>query len=1157
MLKRFIALTLSLLMVLSTIGVMAAPPEGVTALSENFDDATLTGSSGMVLVNQEASTNTAAVTEFIGGLDGNAEDNLAGVLKVESLPAGSKADAYVALGFLGAADNGTTRTSEFRIMADGPFDAIAITQAAPYCATVNDSGLALLQDGTVMSNGSVVSDVTYTPGKWADVVVTLSQSFGTYTYTYSLNGTVVGTKTASSAGWIRMALITSNDTEEAETGIFMAVDDHLFWTTSNAGDAVTINFDDGQSGKLVAVPNDNASAIKPVTEYIGGLGGKAESDMALALTVDSLEAGAFTDAYINLFGLDWYAPAVGMSHTVEFDVYMEGLDYMGTAQKYPYAAGDTGFLTFKSDGTTAARGGAFGDYTPGTWSKRIAITLTTVASGSYRVNYYYDGYMIGTTAPTGWEWMRFAMSKKNNGTETITGPFRMAIDNYSYYTGTYAADGIRKMDFNYMSAVSDPAVNAQTSIGGVIFRNGNHPNSIGATQELAGGLGGRRANDKSWLVNVPALTVAATDPAGDGVGAPYGSFANGYFGMNFPSGSIADGTVITGEFSVLMTGDFTKMALNVDGANASGGNSYYRDVLTLSSGAVINGTVIRTDEWYHIAYTVSKAAGGNVQFAYYFNGAHIGTYDLGANTVGFRNLAMTYNTNDWDVGGGVKAESGYALDDYKLYYGEYVRNEARYTVSDGVEKYGNFIKLKGGETAEDILGAITFDGSVKLYADKTYTTELTGTDAVTDGAVVVMTADNSKYYYLNAVSDHEEMVLIERDFNNGETLAMADLLSGDNGSTAVSHIGGLFGKTADDKAYVLSGTSNGVAGSGGRYQLNLTNYEDMYTTEFSVAASKDSGFSFWASFWMDAEQNSRGTLTFIYMDAEGNVSIPGLLPGKDTGIFKKDEWIRVAMTFDKGENGAATSKLYLNGELYAEQQLGNFYDFRYITLSSPYAQNGVTGDVFTAIDDYTIYYGAYYDDPDNAATLTSEVYLVEDDNIYVPKDMTYDGAIELYEFFGNVTGCDNISVYTDRTYETMEEEGAYVGDIVVAASKNGLVRRYYNILYQEAVVDAEITTAVDGVAGNILTAGTLSASISASAPQAYAMEGVLIMAIAKDGVLQEVKMDAKTITGATEFEVSYNLADTTGVTVKTMFLNGLGNIVPYVPAKSFVAVPVE
>ena len=90
--------------------------------------------------------------------------------------------------------------------------------------------------------------------------------------------------------------------------------------------------------------------------------------------------------------------------------------------------------------------------------------------------------------------------------------------------------------------------------------------------------------------------------------------------------------------------------------------------------------------------------------------------------------------------------------------------------------------------------------------------------------------------------------------------------------------------------------------------------------------------------------------------------------------------------------------------------------------------------------------------------------------------------------------------------------------------------------YDEFQCDEKIKLYVNGSENETLAAGTVKAAINMHVPEADdAKYGMLTIAVYKNGVLQTVKMDAKSVSGDGTFEVSAAVAETDGVTVKAMF----------------------
>lgn len=93
----------------------------------------------------------------------------------------------------------------------------------------------------------------------------------------------------------------------------------------------------------------------------------------------------------------------------------------------------------------------------------------------------------------------------------------------------------------------------------------------------------------------------------------------------------------------------------------------------------------------------------------------------------------------------------------------------------------------------------------------------------------------------------------------------------------------------------------------------------------------------------------------------------------------------------------------------------------------------------------------------------------------------------------------------------------------------------------------DIKTYMNGIESNILSEGEIKAYVNMFVPSYMQVQtGRLIIAVYKDGVLQKVKMEEKQAMGETDFELTENIEETEGITVKAFFWDD--NMKPYISA---------
>lgn len=522
-----------------------------------------------------------------------------------------------------------------------------------------------------------------------------------------------------------------------------------------------------------------------------------------------------------------------------------------------------------------------------------------------------------------------------------------------------------------------------------------------------------------------------------------------------------------------------------------------------------------------------------------------------------------------------------ALDDYHEYAGAYQPAaedsvEYSFTASSGFVTEKNEIFLPKGKTAEELLGALTQNGKMpKLYRDASLTETFTTGSLEIGNILLLVSANGKQLRYLSLVSPE---LPVGRDFDKADNGWGAQ----DNQEKlfSVEYRDGLYGKKTGDRSYVASGNipAGKEAGDGrsirfsmemGAQALNETDWKvaskSVVTVEFSMAAEGDFGdvtlqgrprFFNKLHPELNVDSKNRGIRAYLRVFPDGTVK---LKDGAETAPFRLNpkEWFRVALTFYPE---SLTYDLYINGELVLEQDVisngfvnAEEWEYRGMQWFSP-SVNFEKGAVqmpreaCMALDDFKLFMGKY--DTDDRVVMVSGYK--KDDNLGI---MEIPGQLSVSDFAAGLScGTAVPTLYTDHSFSEKMTDG-YVqdGNLLMVTSPNGLVRKYYTLRTAGLTYDQRIRLYVDGAESDRLAPGILKAEISAKS-SAQKSDGVLVLAVFRDNVLQEIVVDEKKqFTDSVNFSVTKDLSGQSldGVTVKAMFWKDMESMTPYLSGRSY------
>ena len=595
----------------------------------------------------------------------------------------------------------------------------------------------------------------------------------------------------------------------------------------------------------------------------------------------------------------------------------------------------------------------------------------------------------------------------------------------------------------------------------------------------------------------------------------------------------------------------------------------------------------RQRQWQRIAFSTYQD--GTVDI--WVNGTQVGTKVKYSNSTGFNGygwlrIGLSNPAKEGDASVPEKRNAKLCIDDYHEYAGEYQPAaasdvECSFAPGSGLIAGENHeIYLPKGKTAEELLTALTQNGKApRLYRDASLAETFTS-GPLSVGNVLLLTSQNGlQLRYLPLVSPE---LPLGRDFDTA-----------DNGWSSVdnqkkyfstSYAAGLYSKDAADRAYVANGvipagtevTSEGRSVrfglEAGVNVLNDNEWEKapkpVVTVELSMASEGAFGdialqgrprFFSKTNPESNTGANNRGFRAYLRVLPDGTVK---LKDGSETAPFKLNprEWFRVALTFYPE---TLTYDMYINGRLVLEQDIiasgytdtaeWEYRGMQWMSPSVNFAEGTTENErkCVLAMDDFKVFIGEY----DTTGRVISISGYDRDENqgvMYLP------GNISVADFAaGLICGTASPALYTSHDFaEKLTQGYLQEGNVLVLTSENGLVRKYYTLRISGMTCDERIRLYVNGQESGVLTAGVLTAEIDAgfSGEPQEMPDGILALAVYRDGVLQEVVTDEKKqFTGSMKFSVTKDLTgqELAGVSVKAMFWSDLETMCPYVPARSY------
>lgn len=484
--------------------------------------------------------------------------------------------------------------------------------------------------------------------------------------------------------------------------------------TSGSGSLTTID--------KVALYGNTQSGVSTI-KSLGGLGGKIESDKALAIQTTNYTATTQTDPFIFVNSITDFVE--GVPYSLEFKIYVSGDAniwdlYINSLKVVELSNGSLKQVVFCEDGTNALNNGV----KTGEW---VSVALT-YDPNTKNVTMYYDGAYIGEFAASKISKpkdIRFRQFVASDGTTAKSAT--MAIDDIKFYSGSldgYVAPGDRVVyiDSNIDSASVSTRTNSNGSIATInkVSLYGYAKND-GTTVSAVGNLGGKTESDKALAIQTVNYTTknANNDP-----------FIQFNEVTDFDAKS-----PFTLEFKLFLSGDATSWDLYMGNQIIkfdNDGNLQQLAFLADGGNNVINNGVVK-DRWVSVAVSYDPTTS---QISYYYDGAFVGTYTKAGVTqdVRFRQFIPANTT-------GVTATM--AIDDIKFYSGELEAYTVTYLDAAGnktaatKDAAGMTITYSDSITCCPILCGYTYDASMNKLLQKV---------ALPTAGTQTVTIDNLKDY---------------------------------------------------------------------------------------------------------------------------------------------------------------------------------------------------------------------------------------------------------------------------------------------------------------------------------------------------------------------------------------------------------------------------
>ena len=411
-----------------------------------------------------------------------------------------------------------------------------------------------------------------------------------------------------------------------------------------------------------------------------------------------------------------------------------------------------------------------------------------------------------------------------------------------------------------------------------------------------------------------------------------------------------------------------------------GGGSHPFDISSAGSVSCLGthmGTVPYVkNKWYdvNLVYTVGTPAEGETaavqnKIEVYVDGVKLGEKFFSVNAAkpiitGIRQVRVGYtNTNSEKK---VFSACDLYVDDFSVavYTGEdkpYVPTNLTISSSDGfvAGKGTEILALDPSVTVKTLTDCITVpEGFAKTYMDKDYQ-PVADTGLVGEGYVKIVDTSNG-YAYFRPVARRSYYANV--NFNDGKMGAIVkDKMDGTTAHKS-SFEGGLGGKAADNKAFVIRTTNfNGESGKGDPYINYAATFalKGVVTFECSIYLDSDDAYMNVTIPYSRTEDKLSSDVWYSPLMLKGGIVYSNNIPLEMT--YNAGQWYKMSCVLN---TITKDSKVYINGDLVAENKLSDLKTAYRLKAEVRYPEGaGKVSNGVAAFDDFKVFYGSYDNAP--------------------------------------------------------------------------------------------------------------------------------------------------------------------------------------------------
>lgn len=354
----------------------------------------------------------------------------------------------------------------------------------------------------------------------------------------------------------------------------------------------------------------------------------------------------------------------------------------------------------------------------------------------------------------------------------------------------------------------------------------------------------------------------------------------------------------------------------------------------------------------------------------------------------------------------------------------------------------------------------------------------------------------------------------------------------------------LGGRPESDKAYsvMVSGADAVTSAEPGFeipfYSFYKNSTGKIRTLELSVRYSSANPYTVLKSYISaNASSWSANRIVEFVRFENGKVYVNG----KDTGITAKGgEWFHIVV---EEHYNASDTRVIINGTEYNPGLTDYIFGNRWTQLSTGVSAGGTAK---LTVSDIACYEGSYVANGSDKVSYTVYNRMLSFDD--VKRTLTVTGNISVDELRTDIVTDGSVNVVNSLEENMAVSGNVSDGDVLVMSSEDGKSYAYYTINIASVVTEPpseqEIKLLIDNEKSDVLHNGVLRAEFTVGDVSGSDKEGMLILAVYKNGVPISVQTDTKAVTAGEYFSAEYTITDTDGISVKAMFWDE--NMKPYV-----------